>query len=145
MMPGLIEPVVKHTHQFRRASHHGNVSLVVNALKKFADVLNCVDVFHGAIASCGKRLFESLRSTDVSRAGRSGQEKDARLRIHPRQAPIFASRITKLYAARRQFSQALHAPRSAARQTASNNPEIRGSTLSLLPGQVACAGSYRAA
>src|SRR5271163_1632949 len=145
MMPGLIKAVVEHPHQFRRAPNHRDISLVINALKKFADVLNCVDVFYGAITACGERFFESLRCANMSRAGRSRQEKNAQLRFHQLRAPASVVCITKLCGDRLQFSQELRAPRFATRRNASDSSEIRGSEFSPLPGQVASAESCRAA
>jgi len=68
MVPRLVGAVVEHAHQFRHAPHHGDVGFVVDALKKFADVADGVDMFDHAIAARGECLLERLGRTNMPRA-----------------------------------------------------------------------------
>lgn len=80
--PRLVSALVEEAHQLRRATHHADVRLVIEALKDFADVLNDVNVFDEAIAAGGEGFFEGLRGADVAGSGRCGKKEDARFGIH---------------------------------------------------------------
>ena len=82
MSPGLVGAFVEDAHQIGSALHHRDVSLVVNALKKSADVFDGVDVFDGAVTTGGESFFECLGGADVACSGRCGEKEDARLAGH---------------------------------------------------------------
>src|ERR1700674_11387 len=145
MMPGLVRAVIQVSQQFRCAPHHGDVGFVVYALKKFTDVLECVNMFDEAIAARQKRLFERLRSAYVARPRCCRKQQNPRLRLHLRKFPRNAARIMKPCAARRRVSPECLARLSANLRNASGSPESRGSTAARPAGRACGAKSCRAA
>ena len=79
VMPRLVRAFIKHAHQLRCAAHHRNISLVVNALEKSADILQGVDVLDGAVAAHQKSFFKRLGRANVSGSGCCRQQQYARL------------------------------------------------------------------
>jgi len=81
MPPRRIHAVVEQAHQVGGTPHHRNVRVVIEPLKKFADVVEDVYVFHLAIAPVAQSLFQSLCSPHMSRAGRRGEDHYAGLGV----------------------------------------------------------------
>ena len=96
MMPGLVRPFVQHVHQLRCVPYQGNVRLVVNSLKDFADVLKRVNVLDGAIPTGGERFFQRLRCAHMARTGRRGKQEHARFRFHRETQSRNAERVMRI-------------------------------------------------
>src|ERR1700747_1119347 len=82
MLPRLVGAFVNDTQQIRGPADDSDITFVVGALKKFADVVDGIDVLDLTIASGEEGFFERLRGSHVAGSGRRGEEQDARLTSH---------------------------------------------------------------
>src|SRR5690348_401744 len=67
-VPWLVGGVVQCAEEAGSAPSHGDVGLVIEALKKFAGVAHGVKVLDNAIATRRKRLLQGLSGTKMARS-----------------------------------------------------------------------------